>query len=106
MPVFVSTTQELRDPGGRVQRMDYRSAVGTRDSSPSGKILARQVLDAKAAGSMLTQAALARAAPSLTTGAARALLPPPCPPPAARAPSLPRPPAAPIPLARATLNHP
>ena len=36
--------------------------VGTRDSCPSSKILARQVLDAKAAGSLQTQEALARAA--------------------------------------------
>ena len=56
------TLERAARSGGRAPRIDYRSVVGTRDSCPSGKILARQVLDAKAAGSLQTQEALARAA--------------------------------------------
>ena len=51
--------------------VDYRAMVGTRDSRPSGKILARQVLDAKAAGSLQTHAALAHAAGVDPTAVAR-----------------------------------
>ena len=40
----------------------YRAMLGERDSRPSGKTLARQVLDEKAAGSMQSLRALARAA--------------------------------------------